>query len=264
MLRAIIVDDEAPARDELVYLLAQEQGIEVAGEAADGAAAVALAAQTKPDVVFLDIELRGMNGLETARVLRELLPQTMIVFATAYDSYALQAFELGALDYLLKPFEQRRLKQTLLRLQNYRPDEWRQAGERLDAALDSCRIKLNKLAVEKDGKIVLLRCEDLLCAQAQGKSVAILTANGEYGYAGTLAELEQRLRGTAAMRVHKSFVVNLDKVTEVVPWFKGTYWLRLSGRPELEIPVSKSQIKALKEALGLCSLGGRSAGARED
>ncbi len=252
MLKAIIVDDEAPARDELAYLLGKENGVAVVGEADGGAAAVTLAAQVKPDVVFLDIEMRGMNGLETARVLRGVVPKALVVFATAYDSYALQAFELGVVDYLLKPFEEARVHLTVKRLQNYRPEEWKEANQRLDAELERSRVRLNKLAVEKDGKIILIQYDELVCAQAQGKCVTVLTANSEYAYNGSLGELEQRLRATTAMRVHKSFLVNLDKVSEVVPWFKGTYWLRLSGRPELEIPVSKSQIKELKEALGLC------------
>lgn len=252
MLKAIVVDDEAPARDELSYLLGLETGIEVVGEADGGAKAVALAAQLKPDVVFLDIEMRNMNGLETAKVLRDVAKDAVIVFATAYDDYALQAFELGAVDYLLKPFEQRRLHLTIERLLSYRGKERREAAQRLDALLERGRIRVNKLAVEKDGKIVLVQCSEILCAQTQGKTVSVLTAGDEYFYAGTLAELEHRLAGGAAMRVHKSFIVNLDKVTEVVPWFKGTYWLRVSGRPQLEIPVSKSRIAELKAALGLC------------
>ncbi len=252
MLRTIVVDDEAPARDELVYLLGKESGIEVVGEADGGATAVVLAAQLKPDVVFLDIEMRNMNGLETAKVLRGVTPQAVIVFATAYDNYALQAFELGAVDYLLKPFEQRRLKLTVERLLSYRPEERREAGNRLDALLERSRVRVNKLAVEKGGKIVLIQCAEILCAQAQGKNVVVMTADEEYLYGGSLTELEQRLGGGAAMRVHKSFIVNLDKVSEVVPWFKGTYWLRLSGRPQLEIPVSKSRIAELKASLGLC------------
>ncbi len=118
MLKSLIVDDEAPARDELKYLLSKEEALEVVGEADSGPAALSLAAQLKPDVIFLDVEMRGMSGLETAAVLRSIAPQAVVVFATAYDEYALKAFEVGALDYLLKPFDGSRVHATVERLKS--------------------------------------------------------------------------------------------------------------------------------------------------
>ncbi|QJW44570.1 response regulator transcription factor [bacterium BFN5] len=251
MLKALVVDDEAPARDELKYLLSLEAGLEVVDEADGGGTAISLAAQLKPNVVFIDVEMHGMNGLETAAVIRKVAPQALIVFATAYDEYALKAFEVGAVDYLLKPFEQERIHTTIERLKNYCPDEWQAAASRVDAALGYTRIQVKKLPVEKNGKIVLIAYDAIIYVHAQAGNVLVVTSCGPYNYCGTLTELQERLDGTNMLRVHKSYIVNMDKVKEVIPWFKGTYWLKVEECPDVEIPVSKSQIKTLKDILGL-------------
>lgn len=255
MLKAIIVDDELPARDELKFLLSQLPSISVIGEADNGPTAVGLAAQLCPDVVFLDIQMRGMNGIETALALRTASPQSLIVFATAYDEYAVKAFEIGAVDYLLKPFEGERVTATVLRLEKYHPEEWQLATNRLDQTLTSViKQPVHKLAVEKNGKIVLIDYDDIIYVHTQTGSVSVVTENGEYTYTGTLSELQERLRGTTILRVHRSYLVHMGKVKEIIPWFKGTYWLKLpvpGSASDLEIPVGKGQIKKLKELLGL-------------
>ena len=251
VLRVLSVDDESPARDELKYLLSLEMDIIVVGEADSGAAAISMAAELKPDVIFLDVQMRGMNGLETAAVLRTVVPDTLLVFATAYDEYAVQAFEVGAVDYILKPFESERIHMTVERVKNYRPEEWLAATERIDATLSKTKIVVKKLPLEKSGKIIMVHYNDLIYAYTQKGIVKVVTNCGEFSYGGTLTELEIRLAETNLIRVHKSYIVNMDKVQEVVPWFKGTYWLKVEGASEAEIPVSKSQIKEIKDILGL-------------
>ncbi|VBB05952.1 Hypothetical protein LUCI_1163 [Lucifera butyrica] len=251
MLRSVVVDDETPARDELKYLLSLEAGIELAGEADSGPAAIELIPRIKPDIVFMDVQMRGMTGMEAALIIRKIAPQTLIVFATAYDEYAVKAFEVGATDYLLKPFEAQRLHATVERLRSYRPGEWREAAGRVDEALKRTRFFVRKLPVEKNGKIVLLDYQDVIYVYTQAGVVNVVTSGGEYVYNGTLMELEERLRDTGLIRVHKSYVVNMNKVKEVIPWFKGTYWLKMEGLPDTEIPVSKGQIKELKDIFGL-------------
>lgn len=255
MLKAIIVDDELPARDELKFLLSQVPGITVIGEADNGPAAVGLAAQHGPNVVFLDIQMRGMNGLDTALALRTVAPQALIVFATAYDEYAIRAFEIGAVDYLLKPFEGERVAATVQRLEKYHPEEWQIAATRLDQALTSvAKQSVQKLAVEKNGKIILIDYDDIIYIHTHAGLVSIVTATDEYSYSGTLTELQERLQNTSILRVHRSYLVHMEKVKEIIPWFKGTYWLKLStpaNKSYIEIPVGKSQIKKLKEILGL-------------
>lgn len=251
MLRALIIDDEAPARDELSYLLSLEQGITVIAEADSGPTAIEQAASKKPEVIFLDVEMRGLGGLETAAILRKVIPEAMIVFATAYDEYAVKAFEVGAIDYILKPFESERIHAAVERLKSYLPHEWAAASQRIDAAIAHSKITVQKLPVEKDGKIKLVNYNDILYAYASCGEVTVVADRQEYSYHGTLSELEERLRGTFLARVHKSYIVNMAKVYEIIPWFKGTYWLKVEGRPDIEIPVSKNQIKEVKDMLGL-------------
>jgi len=251
VLRVLSVDDERPARDELKYLLSLESDIKVVGEADSGAATISMAAELKPDVIFLDVQMRGMNGLEAAAVLRTVVPETLIVFATAYDAYAVQAFEVGAVDYILKPFERERIHRTVQRVKSYRPEEWQAAAERIDAALSKTKIVVRKLPLEKNGKIVMVHYNDLIYGYIHNGIVTVVTTCGELSYGGTLTELEMRLCQTNIVRVHKSYIVNMDRVTEVVPWFKGTYWLKVEGDLRAEIPVSKSQIKEIKDILGL-------------
>lgn len=251
MLKALVVDDEKPARDELNYLLSFEEGISVVGEADSGPTAIQMAASLQPNIVFLDVEMRGLNGLETAKVLRAVVPGALIVFATAYDEYAVKAFEVGAVDYILKPFESDRISAAVLRLKSYLPQEWAQAAARVDAVITGSKIVVQKLPVEKNGKIMLVNYNDILYAYARLGTAAAVTADGEYSFHGTLAEMEERLRGANLVRVHKSYIVNMDKVQEVIPWFKGTYWLKVEGLPDTEIPVSKNQIKEVKDILGL-------------
>jgi two-component system LytT family response regulator/two-component system response regulator LytT len=251
MLKILLVDDELPARDELRYLLSFIPEIKVVGEADNAAEAIRLVTLLQPEVVFLDISMRDISGLEAAAIIRKVSPTTAIVFATAYDEYALKAFEIGAVDYILKPFEQERITTTLLRLKSYQSEEWRAAGARVDNVLDAGKIQIQKLPVEKAGKIRLLNYADIIYAYANTGNVIVVTAGEEFIYSGTLSELEERVAGTNMLRVHKSYIVNMDKVREVVPWFKGTYWLKMEHHPEAEIPVSKSQIKDIKAILGL-------------
>lgn len=251
MLKCLIVDDEVPARDELRYLLSFTSDITVVGEADNAAEAIALATQMHPNVIFLDINMRDVDGLEAAAILRKIQPHAMIVFATAYDEYAVKAFEIGAVDYLLKPFEQERITQTVERLKNYQQEEWKVAAGRVDTVIAATKIHIQKLPVEKAGKIILLNYSDIIYAYANTGNVAVVTADEKLTYNGTLCEMEERFSGTHLLRVHKSYIANLDRVQEVVPWFKGTYWLKMEGCPNVEIPISKSQIKGMKAILGL-------------
>ena len=202
MLKILIVDDEVPARDELRYLLSFIPDIDIVGEAENAAVAIELANKLQPDVIFLDISMRDVDGLEAAVIIRKIAAHSMIVFATAYDEYAVKAFEIGAVDYILKPFEPERITQTIERLKNYRQKEWEAAAERIDAVLDVTKIKVQKLPVEKAGKIMLLNYSDIIYAYAKSGDVMIVTAGEKLNYSGTLSELEERFKQTHMLRVH--------------------------------------------------------------
>lgn len=204
-------------------------------------------------MVFMDIEMRGMSGFEAARQMLSFQRPPIVVFATAYNEYAVKAFELGAVDYLLKPFEDERLAKTIGRIENQRKhsDDWAEAVEKVANLLENKKPRVKKLPVEKNGEITLLNYEDIIFGRARDGSVQVFAHNGSYTYSGTMAELEARLSNESFLRVHKSYLVNLNRVNGVLPWFKGTYWLVMGDRERTQIPVSKNQVKELKSMLGL-------------
>ncbi|MQL53530.1 response regulator [Desulfofundulus thermobenzoicus] len=253
---AVVVDDEPLARDELKYLLSAHKECQVIGEAEDARGALELVARQHPDVVFLDIEMRGMSGFDAARQMINFPHPPLVVFATAYNEYAVKAFELGAVDYLLKPFEDERLAKTIERIENLKrhSGDWAQAVERVAGLLEARKPRVRKLPVEKNGEIKLLDYQDVIFGRAKDGGVQVFTGSGSYTYTGSMTELEGRLNGEGFLRVHKSFLVNLNRVEGVLPWFKGTYWLVMNDPKRTQVPVSKNQVKELKSALGLeCS-----------
>ncbi|WP_084327090.1 LytR/AlgR family response regulator transcription factor [Desulfofundulus thermocisternus] len=250
---AVVVDDEPLARDELKYLLSNYPECRVTGEAEDAQEAIKLVRETQPDVVFLDIQMRGMSGYEAARHMLSFPHPPLVVFATAYDEYAVRAFELGAVDYLLKPFEEERLSKTIKRIGELRKrsEDWTRAVEQVNELLGGKKQRIKKLPVEKNGEIRLLDYRDIIFGRAKNGSVQVFTASDTCTFTGSMTELEARLKSEGFFRVHKSFLVNLNHVQGVLPWFKGTYWLVMSDAKKSQIPVSKSQVKELKSILGL-------------
>jgi len=251
VLKILIADDEMPARDELKYILSFSSEIEIVGEASDASQVIEQVVELKPDIIFLDINMRGMNGLDAAHIIHTVAPTAMVVFATAYDEYALKAFEIGAIDYVLKPFDENRIYKTIERIKKHQVKDKTEVVVGPDSILGDRVMQVNKLAVEKDGRIIMISYDEILYAYAYSGTARIVTDKEEIHYHGSLVELEERLKTTYFLRVHKSYLVNMDKVQEVIPWFKGTYWLKLKDGKKNEIPVSKSQIKNIKNILGL-------------
>lgn len=243
----MIADDEMMARGELQLLLSSVGDITIVGEAENAAEAVGLAVMRKPDLIFLNINMRGMSGLEAAKSIHAVAAQAAIIFVTAYDKCALRAFDLSAADYIVKPFEPEQVRKAIARFHNLYAARQPQAR---DNAAES-RIHVRKLPVESGGKILLLNYEEILYAYAHLGNAIVVTERVEFVFNGTLADLEAHVKGTQLYRIHRSYIVNMDCVREVVPWFKGTYWLKLAHDAGIEIPVSKNQIKEVKEILGL-------------
>jgi two-component system, LytTR family, response regulator LytT len=240
MIRTLIVDDELYSRDELKHLLQSYPSIQVVGEAESGEAAVMKALQLHPDVVFLDVEMPKMNGMEAAKALMELKKTPLIVFATAYPQFAAEAFRYEAVDYLLKPYDENQLRETVLRieknlLQPAEHETGRQAG---------------KLAVEGDGEIFYLDPKDILYISREEKYSKVVTTAREYETKIPLKDLETRLTAYSFFRIHKSYMVNLNYVTRLTPWFNGAYQLEIQGRDEM-LSVSRNYVKALRTKLEL-------------
>lgn len=245
MLKVYIVDDEPLARDELKYLLNQSKQVTILGESDCIEDAVREIKELQPDLVFLDIELEEGTGIELAGQLENLEHPPAIVFATAYDEYALQAFEADAVDYLLKPFEEERILHTLEKI-----NKLRKMGEENVPVSQPIRNENSngKIAFSVEEKIVLVPYTDILFVESsEGKSI-IHTIKQEYKVNEPLVEVEKRLNLCRFLRVHRSYIVNLDHIDEIEPWFNSTYNLMMKDGSK--VPVSRTYMKDLKKVIG--------------
>jgi DNA-binding LytR/AlgR family response regulator len=245
-MRVLIVDDELPARERLRRLLTEIETVEVVGEADDGQRAVELIEALSPDLVLLDIQMPKLNGFEVIEALEDPPP---VIFVTAYDEYAIRAFEVNALDYLLKPFSRERLAQALRRASeslSQGADAAAQFGPLLESlATQGCYV--NRLAVRDGDRIRVLDVEQVDWIDIADEQVMVHVGDQAYRVRRTLTELERRLDPARFFRAHRSAVVNLSRITEVIPWFKGSHRLRLSSGAELDL--SRTQARALRELL---------------
>jgi two-component system, LytTR family, response regulator LytT len=236
MLKALVVDDEAPARSELRYLLGECGGVEVVGEASNAVEALQLIKAIRYDVIFLDIQMPGLNGVQLAEVLAGLTHPPAIIFVTAHSEHAVKAFEVRATDYLVKPVEIERLKQALARI---------------EPVAEQAAAKVERIPVEKAGKKLLVSVDDILYVMAKDDYGYLYTAADRYLSTISLAQLEAKLETAGFFRIHRRYLVNLARVKEVVPMYGGTLLLTLVDEGATQIPVSRRRVPALKKALGL-------------
>lgn len=250
IIRVMVVDDEEPARSEIKYLLEQHADVCVVCEAGNYQDALAAIRQCRPHLVFLDIEMPGMNGIHVAEKISEIL-EPYIVFATAHEEFAIKAFELNAVDYLLKPFAAKRVEQCINKVRSLLAGR---APVAVSGALnppgkpDCCR---QKLAIEQNGKAQIINTADIIAAGSSEGQVTIYAAAGNYQVNMTLQDLQARLDENQFFRSHRGYLVNLEKIREVVPWFNGTYNLVMEGLTGVEIPVSRPQAPKLRKMFGL-------------
>jgi len=256
-IRVMVVDDEQLARDELCYQLEQLGDVEVLAQAGNGVEALAAAGRLQPDLIFLDIQMPGLNGFEVARRLLEQKDQApALVFVTAFDQHAVEAFEVNAVDYLLKPVDTGRLEQALARarrrLSADRPGPVNDQLERLVKMMANRQIRRDQVAVRVGERFLLVQAEEIIYASLADESINIVTGQvtGTSNYR-TLDELQARLDPEVFWRVHRSHLVNINKIKEIVPWFSRNYILRMKDTKGTEIPVSRTQTKRLREYLKL-------------
>jgi two-component system response regulator LytT len=252
-LTAVVADDEQLAREELCFLLSRLEGVDVVAQAADGMQALDDIARLAPDVAFLDVQMPGLTGFEVARRLLESGTQLAVIFVTAYDHRAVEAFEVNAVDYVLKPVEASRLEQAVQRARKRRGEQ--PIGdqlERLVRMMSGQRDRRNQIAVKVQDRIVLVQADDVIYASLTADSINIVTGQvaGTSNYR-TLDELQARLDPEVFWRVHRSHLVNINKIKEIVPWFSRNYILRMKDTKATEIPVSRSQTRRLREYLKL-------------
>jgi two-component system LytT family response regulator/two-component system response regulator LytT len=256
-LKVMVVDDEQLARDELCYQLEQLGDVEVVAQAGNGVEALSAASRCEPDLIFLDIQMPGLSGFEVARQLLEQDTQVpALVFVTAFDQYAVEAFEVNAVDYLLKPVDIGRLEQALARARRRlsldRPGQVNDQLERLVKMMANRQIRRDQVAVRVGERFLLVQAEEIIYASLADESINIVTGQvtGTSNYR-TLDELQARLDPEVFWRVHRSHLVNINKIKEIVPWFSRNYILRMKDAKGTEIPVSRAQTKRLREYLRL-------------
>jgi two-component system response regulator LytT len=257
-LRTIVVDDELLAREELCFLLGQLSNVEVVGQAGNGIEALRVVEETSPDVVMLDVQMPGLTGFEVARRLLRAGVETQFIFVTAYDQHAIEAFEVNAVDYLLKPVEAGRLatavERAQRRIQTDRPAKERSTDEmeRLLQLLSERQDRREQLAVKVADRFLLVQSDEVVHASVEDDVITVVTnsLSGTSNYR-TLDELQARLDPAVFWRVHRSHLVNINKIKEIVPWFSRNYILKMRDGKGTEIPVSRSQTKRLREYLRL-------------
>ncbi|MDA1184185.1 MAG: LytTR family DNA-binding domain-containing protein [Acidobacteria bacterium] len=257
-LRVLVVDDERLARDELCYQLEQCADIEVVAQAGNGLDALAAVDSCQPELVFLDIQMPGLTGFEVARRLLDREPSRLaLVFVTAFDQHAIEAFEINAVDYLLKPVDATRLEQALARARRRLAEEPAAQPvtdqlERIVKLIAGRQIRRDQVAVRAGDRFLLVQADEIIYASLVDESITIVTAQitGTANYR-TLDEVQARLDPDVFWRVHRSHLVNINKIKEIVPWFSRNYILRMKDAKATEIPVSRSQTKRLREYLKL-------------
>ena len=277
-MTALIVDDERLAREELKYLLDSAGGVEVIAQGENGIEAVHLIRTHHPDVVFLDVQMPGLDGFAVLKKLLEREEQDrmpQIIFATAFDQYAVRAFDVNAIDYLLKPFDRARVLQALERARQ-RLQEIHQSGPEAsqesdaspevtpsDARLDALlrlmeqqqgviRARSGKIVLQAHNRLLLVDQKDICFAAIEEGIISVVTPTLEgHSKCRTIEELLELLDPSLFWRAHRSFVVNINHIKEVVPWFKSSYQLRMDDRKQTEIPVSRAQTRRLRELFKL-------------
>ncbi len=255
-ITALIVDDEQPALDELLFLLKAFPDVEVVGQGKNGLEAVSLIRELNPQMVLLDVQMPGLDGFG---VIKKLLDKRVrlpfFVFATAYDHYAVQAFEVNAIDYLLKPIARSRLEKAIGKVRRM-IETAEPANEKVDRLIQTIQERpspqKNKVVVKSGGRMFLVDSDDIIYASIADGVISIVTKeiDGQSNFR-TVEELQCALDPKTFWRVHRSYLVNVNRIKEVVPWFKSSYQLKMADRKQTEIPVSRAQTRKLREFLNL-------------
>jgi two-component system response regulator LytT len=256
-LSALIIDDEQLARDELAYLLKSMGDVDVVAQGRNGVEAVNLVRELSPDVVFLDVQMPGLDGFGVIkRLIDKKIRVPQIVFATAYDQYAVRAFEVNAVDYLLKPFDRRRVAQSVEKTRQ-KLHSTAAPAERLESLVrmlgsQHAPTPHSRILLKAGGRLILVDQKDICFASIEDGVITVVTSGGEgHSNCRTLEELLATLDPNMFWRAHRSYLVNINRIREVVPWFKSSYQLRMDDRKQTEVPVSRTQTKRLRELFGL-------------
>jgi len=249
-VRAIIVDDEAPARSEMRYLLERVDDIEILGEAGSADEALKLMSAVCYDIAFLDIDMPGMSGLDMVEEIKKLDCQPAVIFTTAYGQFAVKAFDLDVADYLLKPVAEDRLKKAITRVKK-RLKNWNDKAPAKSEDEAGKNALLDRIPVTKQSKTFLLCPAEIYFIESHGEYTVIQSEKGKFVSSLRLKDFEARLSPRSFFRSHRSFVVNLDHVSEMTALYGGLYMLKMKDPAASEVPVSRRQTKRLRDLLGM-------------
>ena len=256
-MQTLIVDDERPAREELAFLLKGIPEVAIIAQGKNGLDAVNLIKEHNPDLVFLDVHMPGLDGFGVIKKLAEKkIKMPQIIFATAFDEYAVQAFEVNAVDYVLKPFDKGRVAKAVQRAkkmieaQASPVERLETLVEQLGAPKPAEDAKHVKLLLKAQQRMFLVDADEMVYASIQDGTITIFTrdAEGVSNYR-TIEELQSQLDSDRFWRAHRSYLVNIDHIKEVVPWFKSSFMLKMSDKRTSEIPVSRAQTRRLRELI---------------
>ncbi|MFS5474253.1 response regulator transcription factor LtdR [Streptococcus agalactiae] len=242
-MKVLVVDDEPVARNELIYLLNKYDSNLVIAEAHDIATALAILLRETFDVVLLDIHLRDDSGLQLAEYINKMSKPPLLIFATAYDQYAIQAFEQDARDYLLKPYEFDRLKQAMDRVKGAL------STSTIIESVTSGPLFKQQYPLTVEDRIYLVSADDILLIEAMQGKLIIQTPDKNYEIDGSLQQWQDKLPSSQFVRVHRSYIVNINAIKTIEPWFNQTLQLHLCNK--ITVPVSRANVKPLKQMLGI-------------
>lgn len=244
-INTIVIDDEYPAREELKFLLSKIPFIKIVGEADCGFDGLDLIKKLKPDLVFTDIRMPDINGIQLINEINSIGIKCKVIFTTAYDQYAIEAFEVNAAYYILKPYDESRVAKAVMRVKNILESNDNSGTNNAENIAP-----LNKLPLWKGDKLILVDMESIVYAYTEGRDIFIKAGKEVFLSGYSLQELEKKLEGRGFFRTHRSYLVNINKIKEISPWFNGAYMAKIGDYND-EIIISKKQIKKFKDMLGI-------------
>lgn len=233
-MNCIIVDDEYPSIQELSFFITNFSSIKIMDKFDDSIKALEYIQMHSVDVIFLDINMPKLDGLAFSRVVNTLKSKPLLVFISAYSEYALEAFEVAAFDYILKPYSEGRIVDTLKRLEN----------------CTATKCTSNKITLSKNNKLYVLSMSDIFYCEANEHDVLVYTKDDQYKVSSSISDFYKKLPQNVFFRCHRSYIVNIDKIAEIIPWFNSTYIIKLQGLNS-EIPVSRQNIISFKQLMGI-------------
>lgn len=240
-MKAIIVEDEFPAREELKYFINNFSNIEIASEFDNGVDVLKFMQKNKIDVIFLDINIPMFDGMLLAKTINQFKYKPKIVFITAYKEHAVDAFELDAFDYILKPYSEERIVSTLNKLGQV---------DSIKLETEKRQVKSSNVTLWKDNKLVVINIDDIYYCEARERETLIYTKEHEYIAKNSILEFEKKLTSDKFFKIHRSYIVNTTKIKEIIPWFNSTYKLKLKDIDN-EVYVSRSKIKEFRKIMNI-------------